>query len=154
MAGHAECVKLLIPVSNPQDDCSSALQWAARNGHVTCVELLIPVSDPKAKNSLALYWAVISGNLECVNLLIPVSDCKIDDSIPLMCAAVQKNVECMELLFAHSDPHQALKAMKKKHPDDKDLHHFFDNFIAAKEQQLVLQCAVGANSKKTSARKM
>jgi ankyrin repeat protein len=72
--GHIECVKLLIPVSNPKDRYSSALQLAARHGHTQCVELLIPVSNPKAHNSYALQEAAVHGHTQCVELLYPVSD--------------------------------------------------------------------------------
>ena len=34
---HAECVKLLLSVSDPK-----ALRWAAHNGHAECVRLLAP----------------------------------------------------------------------------------------------------------------
>ena len=51
--GHAECVKLLIPVSDPKANESYALKIASTFGHIECVKLLIPVSDPKADNSYA-----------------------------------------------------------------------------------------------------
>ncbi len=43
--GYVECVKILIPVSEPDQDGSQALERAAQNGHAECVQLLIPVSD-------------------------------------------------------------------------------------------------------------
>jgi len=72
--GHTECVRLLIPVSNPKDQYSSALQLAARHGHTQCMELLIPVSNPKEHNSYALQEASSNGHLACVELLYPVSE--------------------------------------------------------------------------------
>lgn len=38
--GNVECVRLLIPVSDP-DDYASALNMAAFEGHIECVRLLI-----------------------------------------------------------------------------------------------------------------
>ena len=102
--GHAECVKLLIPISNPKADNSSALARAAKHGHAECVELLIPVSNPNANNSGALGWAVHNGHAECVKLLIPVSDPKHDNSLALRVAAGQGYLECVKLLIPISDP--------------------------------------------------
>jgi ankyrin repeat protein len=72
--GHLECVRLLIPVSDPLADGSRALSEAAENGHVECVRLLIPVSDPLARDSVALRWAAVKGHADCVALLLPASD--------------------------------------------------------------------------------
>ena len=46
-----------------------SLQRAAENGDLECVKLLLPVSDPKAMNSYALRWAAENGHVECVELL-------------------------------------------------------------------------------------
>jgi len=70
--GHVECVKMLIPVSNPKHNDSSALQWASANGYVACVKELIPVSEPKAQNNEALVAAAFYGHHECVDLLFDV----------------------------------------------------------------------------------
>jgi hypothetical protein len=72
--GHAECVKLLLPLSDPREFDSLALVRAASRGHVECVKILIPVSDPKAKGSWALLEAAQNGHAQCVALLLPVSD--------------------------------------------------------------------------------
>jgi hypothetical protein len=48
LGGHADCVKLLIPVSDPKAHESYALRWAAHEGHADCVALLLPASDPLA----------------------------------------------------------------------------------------------------------
>lgn len=53
---------------------SYALQHAAQRGHAECVRRLIPVSDPLAEESMALRWAALYGNAGCVALLLPVSD--------------------------------------------------------------------------------
>lgn len=77
--GHVECVKMLIPVSNPKHNDSSALQWAAANGYVACVKELIPVSEPKTHNNEALVAAAFYGHHECVDLLFDV--CNPEDAL-------------------------------------------------------------------------
>ena len=72
--GHAECVKLLIPVSDLKSNDSCALRLASRNGHTECVKLLIPVSNAKDIDSFALRLASENGRTDCVELLLPHSD--------------------------------------------------------------------------------
>lgn len=66
------CLKMLLSGSELTHD--QALIRAAGEGHAECVQLLIPVSNPCARNSMALSSAVVSGNQRCVDLLLPVSD--------------------------------------------------------------------------------
>ena len=73
MHGHAECVRLLLPVSDAKANESEALRAAAINGHAECVRLLLPASDPKAKKSAALRWAGINGHADCARLLLAAS---------------------------------------------------------------------------------
>lgn len=68
--GQANCVKTLIPVSDPKFDNSCALEAAARGGHLECVKLLLPVSDPNA----ALKEALINKHEECAEILYPYSN--------------------------------------------------------------------------------
>lgn len=70
---HAECVQLLIPVTD-SDGRYWGLQNAARNGHIQCVELLIDVGDPKWHNSQALQLACLGFYDDCVDALLPVSE--------------------------------------------------------------------------------
>ncbi len=55
------------------DNNSNALQLAAYYGHTECVKLLIPVSDPKVNDSAALQWATINDHTDCVDLLFDIS---------------------------------------------------------------------------------
>lgn len=71
--GHAECLKLLIPLSEPKN-CNYALESAAKHGHSLCVEALIPISDVTANNCQALWLAAKYGHKECVGLLAPFGD--------------------------------------------------------------------------------
>lgn len=102
--GHAECVDLLIPVSDPKNGNSWALRHAAENGHAECVKLLIPVSDPKSENSGPLYLAARHGHANCVKLLLPVSDPSANDSGALSEAVKAGRAECVRILIPVSDP--------------------------------------------------
>lgn len=48
MNGHVECVKLLLPVSNPKQYATRALEMAVEGRHAQCVEVLL-----QATNALA-----------------------------------------------------------------------------------------------------
>lgn len=102
--GHADCVKLLIPVSDAKADYSDALRRASEHGHAECVKLLIPASDPKADSSHALRLASLQGHAECVELLCSVSDPKAKKSLALLNAIASGHVECARLLAPVSDP--------------------------------------------------
>lgn len=71
--GHTECVRLLIPVSDPRD-YNTALWLASGSDSVECVKLLLTVADPKHKDSQALVSAVVRKNQEIIDVLYPVSD--------------------------------------------------------------------------------
>lgn len=100
--GHAECVRLLIPVSDPTVDHSWALRLAAENGHEECVRLLLPMSKPDASFA-ALYWAAFFGHAECAKILMPSCNPKDKNSIPLAKALERGHVECAKLLIPVSD---------------------------------------------------
>ena len=101
--GHAECVKLLIPLSDPKSRDSMALVLAATSGHAECVRLLIPVSDPEANASNALRWAAINGHAECVKLLIPASGPLLDNKKALAAALKCGNADTLSHMLA-SEP--------------------------------------------------
>lgn len=99
--GASECVKLLVPISDPKSCDSEALRWAARSGHAACVKLLTGVSNPKAQSSQALCQAAEEGHYECVTLLIPESEIE-DVSDALAFAAGNGHQECVKLLIPAS----------------------------------------------------
>lgn len=70
--GRSHCLKLLLLCSKTTHD--HALILASRKGHAQCVALLIPVSNPRSHKSCALSLAVLSGHHHCIDLLLPVSD--------------------------------------------------------------------------------
>ena len=80
--GHAECVKLLLPVSDARSTggvcAETALMLAASEGHADCVALLLPASDPKFRDrhtdSTALIKAAQDNHLAAVRALLPHSD--------------------------------------------------------------------------------
>lgn len=62
---------MLIPVSDPFD---FPLYHVVGNGHTECVRLLIPISNPKFNNSYSLHLAVLHSHTACIDLLVGVSD--------------------------------------------------------------------------------
>lgn len=53
---------------------STALVHAAHRGRLACVRLLLPVSDPNARNAEPLWRAARHNRASCVRALMPVSD--------------------------------------------------------------------------------
>jgi len=112
-AGHAECVKLLIPFSDlsAADECgATAIYLAAQFGRADCLRALIPFCDPAAplKNGeTPLMAAAAAGRVECVKLLIPVSDVDHENQksrmpTALAVAVKESREECVALLLAVS----------------------------------------------------
>ena len=89
-----------------------ALRLAAEHGHTECVRLLIPVSNPKANKSSSLWMAAEMGHLEIVKLLIPCSDPLALNSYALQVAVLEKRADCVEVLYPHSDPVAAVAEMR------------------------------------------
>lgn len=104
-------VQRLISVCGSTSN-TEALSAAAQNGHTECVRLLIPVSEPKVNNSQALVCAALHGHTECVRLLIPVSEPKANNSEALDCAAQFGHNDCIDLLFECSDSVSVLTRLK------------------------------------------
>ncbi|WP_167040747.1 ankyrin repeat domain-containing protein [Burkholderia sp. Ax-1724] len=81
--GSVECVRLLLPTSEPNamdSDGRTALMWAAKEanaGAVECLKALLPASDAGKKDrrgKTALHLAASGGWPEAVELLAPLSD--------------------------------------------------------------------------------
>lgn len=103
--GRTECVAYLLSVNaDPLWTNSSGLRLAALGGRVECVKLLIPVSDPCANDGQALVCAAAAGNLECVKLLIPVSGGVSNNSRALLNAINNDQMEIIDLLWPVSNP--------------------------------------------------
>jgi hypothetical protein len=85
--GHAECVKILLPASNPNQtngDGENALHKAVEADSVECVALLAPVCDTSRRQSgsgfTPLMMATACQMLEAVRLLAPLSDLEATDA--------------------------------------------------------------------------
>ena len=80
--------------------CLAAIAWG---GHKECVRLLLPVSDPKAQDSYALRGSALYGHVECVKLLLPVSGalCEIDG---LFEAVIESGQATMAALLVEAEP--------------------------------------------------
>lgn len=144
--GSAECVKLLIPVSDVQAHDSMALRRAAESGHAECVDLLIPASGTGESCFLALNAAVENGHVECVKILLPRTNVRHKNFYALQIAAARGYAGCVSLLLPQSaallDQHgfvaeilwkgrvdilAQLLAFKPSLLDHLDLWHCMDN---------------------------
>lgn len=135
MCGLADEVNELIPRTDPKINNSEALREAAERGHVECVKALIPVSDPDhymdaycSHNALEL--AAMNGHADCVELLIHVTDVKSEeknaflkdyleesynDCSVLELAAERGHVDCVKLLMPVSD----VESIKEQYRDSQ-----------------------------------
>lgn len=104
--GHAQCVKILLPLSDPAALGSRALRWAAKNGRLECAKLLLPACFASAEfdGRSALDLAAMNGHVECVRLLIPLGHVQARNSAALRFAADNGHAECVKLLLPLSDP--------------------------------------------------
>lgn len=143
--GHTECVRLLIPVSEPHANKGYALCHAAAGGHTECVRLLIPVSDSSDRNQ-ALISAASLGRPECVKLLIPVCDPKTNNSAALQkavthlhqsCIDTNACQSCIDLLYPISDPYAALHQLQRDHPTWPQWWKELEQRIANEQNQLL-----------------
>lgn len=97
--GHAECLRLLIPISDATAFDSHALGWAAQHGYAECVELLIPVSDLASNGSVALCNAASNGHADCVALLLPFSAPLMDHPKALTAAVANGHANVLSLML-------------------------------------------------------
>jgi ankyrin repeat protein len=115
LAGDTECVKVLLPWSQPDQQCASgmtALMHAAQSGREAAVRALIPFSNVAAKGKdeqNAICCAASSGDVGTLRALIERPGIRLDDfqvrgRTPLMFAAEAESVEPIELLLPLSDP--------------------------------------------------
>lgn len=142
--GNIEEVRRLLPISDPKNNESLALQVAASYGHTECVKLLIPVSDPKANDSTALGWAGRYGSTECLKLLIPVSNTKANDSVALRAAVLNGHTQCVDALYGVSDVHAALKHLQQNNMNEYPAWRSLEHRFEAERQHSVLNSELSA----------
>lgn len=131
--GCLQAVELLIPVSDSKDT-SDALRMAAEAGHAEIVKLLLPVSDPKTDNSEALYWAVQEGHTDIVQLLIPVSDPKAENNSALRIASQKGHWEIVNLLLPVSDYYDVLQTADKTNHNTIKLRRCIEKYEAFQQK--------------------
>lgn len=152
--GNAEEIRRLIPISDPKNNDSMALQVAASYGHTECVKLLIPVSDPKANDSAALGWAAQYGSTECLKLLIAVSDTKVNDSVALRAAVLNGHTQCVDALYGVSDVHAALKHLQQNNMNEYPAWRSLKHRVDAERQHSVLSNEVDTINTQNKLRKI
>lgn len=96
-SGSLECVRLLIPVSDPQKFFNGAIVSAAMSKHYDCVRELLPVSDLESAGVHVLYYAlecdwddVIEGLWEVVDLNKLMQHARTDENSDVMDKIEQK----------------------------------------------------------------
>ena len=88
----------------------TALMYAAWEGDAECVKLLMPLSDLKASSKIGrtpLMFATVRCNAACMELLLPESDANEPDGdglTPLMVAVMGNNISGVDLLLPSSSP--------------------------------------------------
>lgn len=106
--GSAECVKLLLPLSDPLRRNSlglTALMAAAEAGKDWCLELLLPFSEPDQtdlRGRTALHFAAARNNSESARILLALCDANARDirgHTPLFAAASRGCCACAKLLL-------------------------------------------------------
>ena len=104
---------LLAKGVDPRLGSSSALRKAASNGHVECVKALIPVSDPTADHCDAAVGAAASGRAECLRLLLPLcGGAFLPDALAdsLVWSSQNGHSECVKILLDFCSPDSNTKA--------------------------------------------
>lgn len=107
---------------------SEALRWAVWKGHLDCVKLLIPVSNPNTRGRLdgsvdgaritfnlsPLHLAVLKERIDIVEELLPVTDFKItkDEEQVFQTAVANGDIDMIKLLIPHINP-KIVKSFQK-----------------------------------------
>jgi ankyrin repeat protein len=107
---------------------SEALRWAVWKGHNLCVKLLIPVSNPNTRGRLdgsvdgarisfnlsPLHLAVLKERIDIVEELLPVTDFKItkDEEQVFETAVANGDIDMIKLLIPHINP-KIVKSFQK-----------------------------------------
>jgi len=112
--GHHDCVKMLLPLSEPEtvDELGrDALMHAAAGGCVLCVRELMGSCDPLAEDDAGSTALIVAAGstAECVNALLAGSDpaaVNVWGRNALMNAADAGKDDCVEALLPWNDPAQ------------------------------------------------
>ena len=110
-----ECLRLLLPFSDPTFSDSQALCFAAYYGSAECLSFLIPVSSHFNE---ALENAASQGNNKCVELLIPVSDVSAKKHRALWLASKYGHVACVDLLAPLGGGEDILQSLQREYPTE------------------------------------
>lgn len=151
---HIECVKLLLPVSNPQIYDSYALRMAARKGCTEIVKLLIPVSDTTALKNSAFLDAAEEGHFDIVQLLLPYSLPGTNEAA-LRKAAMYSHPKIIHLLLPHTDYNDVLNYLNNKWYDITCLKQCIEEYETTQQQERLtthiepmVECAIPSVKRK------
>lgn len=151
--GHADCVKLLIPLAvSASSQKALALLAAARNGHFECLRILIdsgwaagPPSSPGYDSliSAGLCLAARNGHAECVHLFMPrASTLRHGKALALFDAVDHGHAAVVEAMAAHD---LSLIYMASDRIDPSNVNHrHISQFIRAVEERRLLSKIAGS----------
>ena len=142
--GHAECVQLLIPVSDANSDEGAPLFKSAHGGYSECVTLLLPATDPTYYYR-ALDFAAMAGRTDCVKILMSVVNTD-ERSNALQDASRCGRNDMVDLLFETSDVDTALNTIMEQYPTTPQYWQYLKDTVEtfhAQQQKQVLQNEIG-----------
>jgi len=117
--GNVQMLVMLLPFGDASARGNAALRRAAASGQMECVKILLPLSNPNTPSDwdwnaliVAAYW----GQLECVRYLIDHIDPRAHNEHALRKAVehvVEEDgsMECVEFLLPHCNAHIALQTL-------------------------------------------
>lgn len=154
--GHAECVKILIPLAGPFCEKNSlALLAAARNGHLKCIKVLIDsqwaAGPPSASGydnlmSGCLCEAARNGHAECVSLFMPlVSALRRSKNVALYEAIDNGHAAVVEAMASH-DLSLLYVAQARLDPSNKNHRHISQFLRSIEESRSLSEIAIAAPS--------
>lgn len=143
--GHLECVKRLIPLSNPLAMKSLPLQTAARHGQSACLSLLMPFMCSESR-AQSLFSAAANGHGACVSLLL--ADGGLDEACLSKILSISLNngqAGVVELLFERDNAMAARLDLARLAKDALgEGHVFLAGFLLSAAERAALENNVSA----------
>lgn len=131
-----ECLRLLLPFSDPTFSDSQALRLAAYYGSSECLNLLIPVSSHFNE---ALENAASQGNDKCVELLIPVSDVSAKKHHALWLATKYGHITCVDLLAPLGGGEDIAQSLQHEYPTEPNRWQHLREVVDQLQRQRIVE---------------
>lgn len=114
-SGNSELVKYFIPFCDLKCG-TSILTWAISVGNQKTFDLLLPLSDPKAEDSSALVRAVTENRREIFDILLPLSNPNADNGAAFREAIGLGRAHFVEVLYPLVDVQKAVEYVRDDQP--------------------------------------